>query len=84
VGEVDDGLYREFSNHFQETPMRNRRRPVVRVIPQPGQKPDDLLQGLARWRKELAFNVAKHPELAKRARDIGIVLDLDEPEPGSH
>ena len=58
---------------------RNRQRPFVRIVPQPGQSPDDIQQGLIRWRRQLAFDVAQHPDLAAKARRLGIVLDDGEP-----
>lgn len=38
---------------------------------------------MARWRKQFAFDVAQHPDLLAKTKKIGIVLDLDEPEPGT-
>jgi hypothetical protein len=61
----------------------NRRRARVRITTPAEQSPDDVRQHMARWRKELAFSVAQHPHLVAKAKEIGIVLDLDEPKPGN-
>jgi hypothetical protein len=37
---------------------------------------------MVRWRKQLAFDIAQHPDLVANAKKIGMVLDIDDPEPG--
>ena len=58
---------------------QSRQRPVVRIIPAPGQSADDIQQQLTRWRRQLAFSIAQHPDLVAKARKLGIVLDEGEP-----
>jgi hypothetical protein len=62
---------------------RNRQRPLVKIVAPPGQSSDEVQQHMARWRKEMAFAIAQHPDLVAKAKKLGIVLD-DEAEPGIH
>ncbi len=58
---------------------QNRQRPLVKITAPPGQSPDDVEQHMKRWRQELAFAIEQHPDLAAKARRLGIVLDEGEP-----
>lgn len=45
----------------------------VRVFVRPGETADDVMQHLDRWRREQAFHIARVPELAAKARKLGIL-----------
>jgi hypothetical protein len=49
------------------------------LLPMP--TPDEVQQHMARWRKQLAFDIAQHPDLVRKAKKIGVELDIDDPEP---
>jgi hypothetical protein len=71
-------------SHYRRTRrLQWIRRPSVRIVAPPGQTPDEVRQHLARWRKQLAFDIAQHPDPVAKAKKIGIVLDIDEGEPGA-
>jgi len=57
---------------------KNRQRPQVTIVLRPGESADEVHQHMKRWRKEMAFRIAQHPDLVEKARKLGIVLYDDD------